>query len=114
MKGILNYIDHPVHPAFGNVYTEPLNNLIRVMNRLGILGRGYRCDALRAKLLFSEGAFKKGLQGPKFERRIGYGPPDMSMMFRTVPSLLNKDKADEDEATEVNYGVDISNLTRID
>lgn len=52
---ILAYFDHPVT----NAYTESLNNLIRVMNRLG---RGYSFEALRAKILFAEGAF------------INYGP----------------------------------------
>ncbi|MBE0493150.1 MAG: transposase [Thiomicrospira sp.] len=35
-----------------NAYTESLNNLIRIMKRLG---RGYSFEALRAKILFSEG-----------------------------------------------------------
>ncbi|RTL29911.1 MAG: hypothetical protein EKK47_12175 [Burkholderiales bacterium] len=45
---ILGYFDHPVT----NAYTESLNSLIRVMNRLG---RGYSFEALRAKILFTEG-----------------------------------------------------------
>lgn len=48
---ILNYFDHPVT----NAYTESLNSLIRVMNRLG---RGYSFEALRAKVLFAEGVHK--------------------------------------------------------
>ncbi|MFX8262299.1 transposase, partial [Acinetobacter baumannii] len=59
---ILNYFEHPVT----NAYTESLNSLIRVMNRLG---RGYSFEALRAKILFTEGAHKKSLVKPKFERR---------------------------------------------
>lgn len=39
---ILNYFEHPVT----NAYTESLNSLIRVMNRLG---RGYSFEALRCK-----------------------------------------------------------------
>lgn len=46
---IINYFEHPVT----NAYTESLNSLIRVMNRLG---RGYSFEALRAKILFTEGA----------------------------------------------------------
>ena len=45
---ILNYFEHPVT----NAYTESLNSLTRVMNRLG---RGYSFEALRAKILFTEG-----------------------------------------------------------
>ena len=32
---ILNYFDHPVNQPITNAYTESLNSLIRVMNRLG-------------------------------------------------------------------------------
>jgi hypothetical protein len=42
---------------------ESLNSLIRVMNRLG---RGYSFEALRAKILFAEGAHKHKLSRPKF------------------------------------------------
>lgn len=99
---ILNYFDHPVT----NAYTESLNNLIRVMNRLG---RGYSFEALRAKILFAEGAFKKQNIRPKFERRrsdeigadaigmIGYGA------FHQQPT----------QSKEVNYGPDISTLVRM-
>ena len=107
---ILNYFDHPVNHPITNAYTESLNNLIRVMNRVG---RGYSFEALRAKILFSEGAFKKELQRPKFERRMGYGVPDMPVMFRMAPGAAGKDRVDETETTEVNYGVDISILTRM-
>ena len=54
--------EHPVT----NAYTESLNSLIRVMNRPG---RGYSFEALRAKILFTEGAHKHKLSRPKFERR---------------------------------------------
>ncbi len=42
---ILSYFDHRITNAF----TESLNSLIRVMNRLG---RGYSFEALRAKILY--------------------------------------------------------------
>lgn len=45
---VFNYFNHPIT----NAYTESLNGLIRVMNRLG---RGYSFEALRAKILFTEG-----------------------------------------------------------
>ena len=56
---ILAYFDHPVT----NAYTESLNSLIRVMSRVG---RGYSFEALRAKMLFAEGAHKHMLVKPKF------------------------------------------------
>ena len=48
---ILAYFDHPIT----NAYTESLNNLIRVTNRLG---RGYSFEALRAKMLWAKGVTK--------------------------------------------------------
>ncbi len=96
---ILNYFDHPVT----NAYTESLNSLIRVMDRLG---RGYSFEALRAKILFAEGAFKKQLIRPKFERRnvpdyatIGYARVDDFRAYQPEPPQK-----------EINYGVDISTL----
>ncbi len=96
---ILNYFDHPVT----NAYTESLNSLIRVMDRLG---RGYSFEALRAKILFAEGAYKKQLIRPKFERRntpdyatIGYARVDDFRAYQPEPPQ-----------TEINYGVDISTL----
>jgi transposase len=94
---ILGYFDHPVT----NAYTESLNNLIRMTNRLG---RGYSFEALRAKMLFAEGVHK--IKKPKFNRRstesehpaIGYGL--FTLSTRT-------------EEIEKNYGADISTLIEL-
>jgi transposase len=61
MPEIMAYFEHPVT----NAYMESLNNLIRVMNRLG---RGYSFEALRAKILFTEGVAK--IKKPKFQRPV--------------------------------------------
>jgi transposase len=96
---ILNYFDHPVT----NAYTESLNSLIRIMNRLG---RGYSFEALRAKILFAEGAFKKQIIKPKFERRRQQ-PDTEFASFAFAGSMTNQPETKE---TEINYGVDISTL----
>lgn len=122
---ILGYFDHPVT----NAYTESLNNLIRVMNRLG---RGYSFEALRAKILFAEGAHKHTNSRPKFEKRtkeqiqrdnlrsilaeneqsIGMGVPEYGMMSK--PSLAKAPPKPPREAEpEKNYGADISTLIRM-
>lgn len=44
---IFNYFNVPIT----NAYTESLNNLIKVMNKVG---RGYSFEALRAKILFTK------------------------------------------------------------
>jgi transposase len=99
---ILNYFNHPVT----NAYTESLNSLIRVMNRLG---RGYSFEALRAKILFAEGAFKKQNVRPKFERRqeIVFPGRIAAMMTGTIGFQQ------EPKKTEINYGPDISTLVEL-
>lgn len=110
---ILNYFEHPVT----NAYTESLNNLIRVMNRLG---RGYSFEALRAKILFTEGIHKHKLSRPKFERRREPGPVmgDMTtgrtfawvgaeIPARRAPKSTKMEKAGK------NYGADINTLIEL-
>jgi transposase len=68
---ILNYFIHPVT----NAYTESLNSLIRIVDRIG---RGYSFEVLRAKLLMSHGATK--LTSPKFQRLVTTGTGNSSDM----------------------------------
>lgn len=113
MPDILAYFTHPVT----NAYTESLNSLIRVMDRMG---RGYSFEALRAKILFTEGAHFKKKQRPKFERKKGeqgYGLPtervmndQLFTMSRMTFDTLNQHEAEE---TEINFGADISTLVRL-
>lgn len=96
---IVAYFDHPIT----NAYTESLNNLIRVIYRLG---RGYSFEALRAKILYTEGAQKRAR--PKSGRQR-YEEIDTAtvyfsrMMTRPTP----------DDADEINYGADINTLVKL-
>lgn len=122
---ILEYFDHPVT----NAYTESLNNLIRVMNRLG---RGYSFEALRAKILFAEGAHKHKNSRPKFERKeppkiklpnmrnfelmvaepeAGYGL--MSDFDFAKPPVGKPAPSTDFDQPEKNYGVSISTLAKM-
>jgi hypothetical protein len=82
---------------------------------------------LRAKILFTEGAHKKSLARPKFERRrepmvmdfaaddtMGYGVPsqDMEGLARMMVRTPGK-RAETHETAEhaKNYGADITTLT---
>ncbi len=120
---ILNYFAHPVT----NAYTESLNSLIRVMNRLG---RGYSFEALRAKILFTEGAHKHTLSRPKFERRreperevaepamIGYALADGVMPFGKSISVPRRGGRTDGHPHEPpgppkNYGADIATLIEL-
>lgn len=91
------------------------------MNRLG---RGYSFEALRAKILFSEGAFKTEKKRPKFQRKpadqvaerfIGYSlVTDLESEYMDVPAFLRRSTEDDESTQEVlNYGVDISTLTAL-
>ncbi|WP_215894035.1 transposase [Acidithiobacillus ferrivorans] len=122
---ILNSFEHPVT----NAYTESLNSLIRVMNRLG---RGYSFEALRAKILFTEGAHKHKFSRPKFERRrepepvemgydlpddaIGYGMPSEGLARMRVTPRKSPPKAAEPHeplGLPKNYGADINTLIEL-
>ena len=110
---ILNYFEHPVT----NAYTESLNSLIRVMNRLG---RGYSFEALRAKILFTEGAHKKSLAKPKFERRrpaetltTGYELPPGHLARSFAVPMNTRWRAEEPQREyeqSKNFGADITTL----
>ena len=117
---ILTYFEHPVT----NAYTESLNSLIRVMNRLG---RGYSFEALRAKILFTEGIHSRKQARPKFERKrasepveMGRALPDDAMAYglpilEKVRAMKPPKEADQHRAPPPpkNYGADISTLIRM-
>jgi transposase len=109
---ILGYFDHPI----ANTYRESLNNLIRVMNRLG---RGYSFKALRAKILFAEGVHKRSIARPKFNHNDLMVADMMDgLASYTSPSMMKKmaikpPKSIQMEEMEKNYGADISTLIRM-
>ncbi len=101
MPEIMAYFEHPVT----NAYTESLNNLIRVMNRLG---RGYSFEALRAKILFTEGVAKT--KKPKFQRPAR---EESSSTYNGFTSFSKMGPSTISEERELNFGADISTLVRL-
>ncbi len=96
---IFAYFDQPVT----NAYAENLSNLIRVMNRIG---RGYSFEALRAKILFTEGAHKS--EGPKSRRTR---EPAALCEDRTICRDLGvRDFGPQVSEASANYGSEISTL----
>jgi transposase len=89
-----------------NAYTESLNSLIRVANRVG---RGYSFEALRAQMLYTEGLHK--VKRPKFERRTGSGS-GISALMRSPTDVLGMMTPDEAFGEAANFGTDISTLAR--
>lgn len=107
---IINYFNHPVT----NAYTESLNNLIRVMNRLG---RGYSFEALRAKILFTEGLHKRQMARPKFVRRDvraaeSEGLANRMWGFSTGRTMDFAVDQQDDAGDAKNFGTDISTLAQ--
>ncbi|MFB5192253.1 ISL3 family transposase [Alicyclobacillus fastidiosus] len=104
MKGweneIFSYFDHRIT----NAYTESLNSLIRVIDRLG---RGYSFEALRAKILFTEGLTK--VRKPKYQKRNFVA--DYHTLNDQLPMFqqLRRPKEKESIVEEV-LGIDISTL----
>ncbi|MGB1265829.1 MAG: ISL3 family transposase [Nereida ignava] len=102
---ILNYFDYRVT----NAYTESLNNLIRTTNRVG---RGYSFEALRAKVLLSEGPEKVQLARPKFQKRLSDNleisrhemrlpdrmPQNFGTPLSTLPQILGDDENGSDQS----------------
>jgi hypothetical protein len=65
---IFNYFISPIT----NAYTESLNRLIKTMNHVG---RGYSFEALRAKILFTQGYRKE-----KKEKLARFHPFDLESL----------------------------------
>src|SRR5690625_514799 len=94
---IFNYFDSPIT----NAYTESLNRLIKTMNHVG---RGYSFEALRAKILFTQG-YRKVKRKKKFkEIEVTFG----KMLPDQFPNL---EQAGYEWVYEEIYGADISTLT---
>lgn len=99
---IFSYFDHPVT----NAYTESLNSLIRVMNRLG---RGYSFEALRARILFTEGIQKKERATTSY--RTQKRSNESTSIWQRVTAAPYEEQ--HDSSSHKNYGVDISTLVRL-
>lgn len=95
---IFNYFDHRIT----NAYTESLNSLIRVMNRMS---RGYSFEALRAKMLFTEGLQKE--PKPKYQKRFD----DLERYDMNYPVFDKMSPVGVvRERSELPLGIDISTL----
>lgn len=94
---IFNYFGH----RMTNAYTESLNNLVRVTNRMG---RGYSFDELRAKILFTEGTPK--VQRPRYNRRMAM----MNEMEHRSFDMMLASSFREDPSEMISPGMPISTL----
>ena len=79
---------------------------MRVMNRLG---RGYSFEALRAKILFTEGMHKRDRARPKFERRTPERERPTYGRFSTAALRQRDDSLRVAEPRPI-YGVDSATL----
>lgn len=97
---VMSYFDHRVTNAF----SESINNLIRLMNRLG---RGYSFEALRAKVLYTNKLHKT--KKPRLVRRNKEVSAHYSMMLsREISPYMNEPT--NEASQDLNFGVDIPTL----
>lgn len=95
---IFNYFTSPIT----NAYTESLNRLIKTINHIG---RGYSFEALRAKILFTQG-YRKVKRKKKFkEVEVTFG----KMLPDQMPNWL---KPEYEWVYEEIYGADFSTLIK--
>lgn len=105
---IFNYFD----TGMTNAYTEALNGVIKVANRNG---RGYSFDAIRAKVLYSEGSHMK--RKPIYReiwKKTGLPQPRL-VPVGTEPLgyLYVNAEYDPDDPKNVNFGVALSTFAKI-
>lgn len=95
---IFNYFNSPIT----NAYTESLNRLIKTMNHVG---RGYSFEALRAKILFTQG-YRKVKRKKKFK--------EVEVTFRKMlpDQLPNWAQTGYEWVYEEIYGADFSTLIK--
>nr|WP_144926575.1 ISL3 family transposase [Paenibacillus bovis] len=95
---VFNYFNYPIT----NAYTESLNRLIKTMNHVG---RGYSFEALRAKILFTQG-YRKVKKKKKFkEVEVTFG----KMLPDQFP---NWSQTGYEWVYEEIYGADFSTLIK--
>jgi transposase len=81
-EDIFAYWDAPIQIT--NAYTEALNGLIKISNRLG---RGYSYEVIRAKTVYSEKARNVGTVITADRKKVEYGPH--------IPTLVNQAESGE-------------------
>jgi hypothetical protein len=104
LSEIMTYFDHQVT----NAYTESLNNLIRFVDRQG---RGYSFEALRAKVLYTNGVHK--VKREKFRRQVPTEHQDQNVYFSMLSRMATSRTSTQIEEREINCGTDMSTLLRM-
>lgn len=92
---IFSYFEYHVT----NAYTESLNNLIRVANRIG---RGYSFEVIRAKMLYSEGIRKQPKKKYDINNFVAEGTFYDSRIYPPIFNIYDE--------TNKDYGADITTI----
>lgn len=100
---IFNYYDHPT----SNAYTESINNLAKVMNRME---RGYSFDVIRARLLFDDDA--RNDTRATLRKRVRREKPSVGYAFIGIRGFMEKEYEVVEEVQSVEYGPYIPILVR--
>jgi len=105
---VFNYFDHPIT----NAYTESVNNLIKLENRMG---RGYSFEVLKARMLYEQKATKAG--STSLRRKVAKKGRDQPTGFftRVTPEMLRQRPGTDFEYVDevVCYGAHIPTLVKL-
>ena len=103
-RDVFNYFDHH---RITNAYTESINSLIKLMNRMG---RGYSFEVLRARMLYDQRARKDG--STSIRRRTRKGSQSSTIGLFTTGKPTTTRNADYVEEI-VEYGPYIPTLIEL-
>ncbi|HQR54424.1 MAG TPA: ISL3 family transposase [Burkholderiaceae bacterium] len=111
-RDVFNYFDHRIT----NAYTESVNNLIKLENRMG---RGYSFEVLRARMLYDQQATKAGSTSVRKKaarpRQRPQPRPDTGLYTRVTPEMLRPAPRPTVEYVDeiVCYGAHIPTLVKL-
>jgi len=103
-REIFNYYEQPVT----NAYTESVNGLTRVINRMG---RGYSFEVLRARLLYNEQAIAGA--STSIRKKIRKPKPSSEPNAFSLGRMITSSSEDEYEVTTTMHGAHLPTLIRL-
>lgn len=107
-RDVFNFFEYPIT----NAYTESINNLIKLENRMG---RGYSFEVLRARMLYDQKATKAG--STSLRARARQQPSDLppaALGRMTMGKMMSTPTISQQERdTVVCYGAHIPTLVKL-
>lgn len=107
-RDVFNFFDYPIT----NAYTESINNLIKLENRLG---RGYSFEVLRARMLYDQKATKAGSTSlrARVRRQQSDMPPGAFGRMTSDSVRPSPQVGQQEKDVVICYGAHIPTLVRL-